>query len=160
MSKPSLISVIMPCYNETLQASVDYDLWLRVAPQGRLVRVPEVLAYYHHHEGEQITKNKLRVALNHWRAQQKFLKQHPDEVRQLGRKRVREWVEGESLKRAYVCYWDRDLPTARALFRKVMRAGYGNLRDWRYMLPALLPLPIHAFLLRRRNSALHSTDGQ
>lgn len=135
-------------FDESLQASVDYDLWLRVAPQGRLVRVPEVLAYYHHHEGEQITKNKFRVALNHWRAQQKFLKQHPDEAQRLGRKRVRELVEGELLKRAYVCYWNRDLLPARALFRKVMCAGYGRPKDWLYMLPAWLPLSWHGNLIR------------
>ncbi|MCW9058141.1 MAG: glycosyltransferase [Gammaproteobacteria bacterium] len=141
-------------FDERLQASVDYDLWLRVAPRGKLVRVPEVLAYYHHHEGEQITKNKLSVALNHWRAQNKYLEQHPDEARRLGRKRVRELVQGELLRRAYTCYWNRDLATARALFRMVMRAGYGRPRDWVYMLPALLPQSAHAWLLRKRDMSI------
>lgn len=138
-------------FDATLQASVDYDLWLRVAPQGRLIRVPEVLAYYHHHDGEQITKNRLGVALNHWRAQKKYLQQHPDEVRRLGKKRVRELVQGELLKRAYACYWKRDLPAARTLFRMIMRAGYGRPTDWLHMLPSLLPESLHAWLLRQRD---------
>jgi hypothetical protein len=29
-----------------------------------------------------------------------------------------------------------------------MRHGYGNARDWKYMLPALLPLRWHQTLLR------------
>lgn len=138
-------------FDVTLRTSEDYDLWFRVAPQGRLVRVPEVLAYYRHHDGEQITKNRLRVALNHLRAQEKFLRQNPGEARRLGRKRVRELVVGDLLRRAYVSYWERDLPTARVLFRKVMRAGYGRPRDWVYMLPALLPMPWHKALLARRD---------
>jgi glycosyltransferase involved in cell wall biosynthesis len=138
-------------FDESLKASVDYDLWLRVAPQGKWIRVPEVLAYYHHHEGEQITKNRLCVALNHWRAQNKYLERHPDEARRLGRKRIRELVEGELLKRAYASYWKRDLPTARALFRMVMRAGYGRPSDWLHMLPALLPQSVHAWILNKRD---------
>lgn len=141
-------------FDESLQASVDYDLWLRVAPQGRLIRVAEVLAYYHHHQGEQITKNKLNVALNHWRAQNKYLEQHPDESSRLGRRRVRELVVGELLKRAYACYWNRDLPAARILFRMVMRSGYGQPKDWLYMLPALLPQSVHAWLLRKRDMSI------
>lgn len=138
-------------FDESLPSSEDYDLWLRIAPQGRLIRVPEVLAYYHHHEGTQITKNRFGAALNHWRAQIKYLEQHPDEAKNLGRKRLRELVWGELLRRAYICYWNRDLPAARALFRMVMRAGYGHLKDWRYMLPALLPQSVHAWFLRKRD---------
>lgn len=140
-------------FDEGLQASVDYDLWLRIASRGRLILVPEVLAYYQHHEGEQITKNKLRVALNHHRAQQKFLHENPATVARLGKQRVRELVVGELLHRAYACYWARDLGAARALFRKVMRTGYGRPKDWLYMLPALLPYAMHAWLLGKRDSS-------
>lgn len=138
-------------FDDRLQAAVDYDLWLRVSDQGALVRVPAVLAFYHHHGGEQITKNGLRVALNHWRAQRKYLDQHPEVIERLGARRVRELVVGELLRRGYAAYWARDLPAARTLFRAVMRRGYGRLRDWRYMLPALLPLSWHQGLLRLRD---------
>ena len=138
-------------FDETLEASVDYDLWLRVAPQGRLILVPEVLAYYHHHGGTQITKNRLKVALNHWRAQEKFLQKNPEASARLGSRRVRELVAGELLKRGFAAYWSRDLVTARTLFRHVMRRGYGRPKDWVYMLPSLLPLPLHAWMLQRRD---------
>lgn len=138
-------------FDETLQASVDYDLWLRVVPQGKLVLVPEVLAYYVHHEGLQITKNRTKVALNHLRAQEKFIASNPDAARRLGKKRVRELLEGEMLRRAYACYWDRDLQSARTLFRQVMRRGYGRPKDWLYMLPSLLPLQVHTRLLEKQD---------
>lgn len=138
-------------FDESLITSEDYDLWMRIADEGDIVRVPEVLAYYHHHGDGQITGNALRVAVNHWRAQQKFITRHPEVVGRLGRGRVRELVIGELLQRAYKCYWGRDLPTARILFRRVMRAGYGRPRDWFYMLPALLPLTLHTWLVNYRD---------
>ncbi|HHH38465.1 MAG TPA: glycosyltransferase, partial [Sedimenticola sp.] len=47
-------------FDEQWSSCMDYDLWLRIAAFERIVRLPEVLAYYHHHGGEQITKNRLR----------------------------------------------------------------------------------------------------
>ncbi|RLQ20784.1 glycosyltransferase [Seongchinamella sediminis] len=138
-------------FDPKLQASVDYDLWLRVVTQGRLVLVPEVLAYYVHHEGIQITKNRSKVALNHLRAQEKFIACNPYVVQALGKRRVRELTEGELLNRAYICYWDRDLLSARTLFRHVMRRRYGRPKDWLYMLPSLLPYKVHAMLLDGRD---------
>ncbi|WP_211163133.1 glycosyltransferase family 2 protein [Aromatoleum diolicum] len=52
-------------FDESLSSCMDYDLWLRLGTIHRLIRVPRVLAYYHHHGGEQITKNRARIALNH-----------------------------------------------------------------------------------------------
>ncbi len=138
-------------FDETLYTSEDYELWLRVVLQGKLVLVPEVLAYYLHHEGPQVTRNATLVALNHVRAQEKFIALNPDEAKRLGKSRVRHLVQGELLQRAYACYWNRDLQSARTLFRQVMRKGYGSPRDWLYMLPSLLPLQVHAMLLQRRD---------
>jgi len=56
-------------FNEAWTSCMDYDLWLHIASFDKIVRVPEVLAYYHHHAGEQITKNRLRIAQNHSRIQ-------------------------------------------------------------------------------------------
>jgi GT2 family glycosyltransferase len=142
-------------FDETLYTSEDYELWLRVVLQGKLIRVPEVLAYYLHHEGVQITKNSTIVALNHMRAQEKFIERNPSVARSIGKKRVRELLEGELLRQAYACYWNRDLQSARTLFRQVMRRGYGNPKDWLYMLPSLLPLQVHKWLLENRDGASH-----
>lgn len=142
-------------FDTALSSCMDYDLWLRLGSVLPLVRVPEVLAFYHFHDGEQITKNRSRIAFNHLRAQQKFLAAHPDIAQRLGRRRVRALTSGELLHRGYVSYWKGDLLTARPLFRAVMRSGYGGAKDWLYMLPALLPLPLHRLLLntRRRPNA-------
>jgi glycosyltransferase involved in cell wall biosynthesis len=128
-------------------ACQDFALWLETGWSARLARVPEVLAYYRHHGAGQITARKAVVAEFHWRVQQDFLARHPDLRRAWGRKRVRRLSHGELLRRGYDCYWRRDLEAARRIFRLVMRTGYGGLRDWRYMLPSLLPLAWHRRLV-------------
>jgi glycosyltransferase involved in cell wall biosynthesis len=144
------------CFDENLSSCMDYDLWLRLGTVHRLVRVPRVLAYYHHHGGEQITRNRARIALNHWRAQQKYLRTHPSVLRDLGAKRIRLLTSGELLHRGYVSYWQRDLPAARKIFRAVMKQGYGTLKDWKYMLPAWLPESWHRRLIRLRDNDTHN----
>lgn len=142
-------------FDTGLSSCMDYDLWLRLGSTLQLVRVPAVMAFYHFHDGEQITKNRSRIAFNHLRAQRKFLAANPAVADRLGRERVRELTDGELLHRAYSSYWKGDLLTARPLFRAVMKSGYGGVKDWLYMLPALLPLPLHRLLLnsRRRTDA-------
>lgn len=145
-------------FDEKLSSCMDYDLWLRLGSTQRLARVSEVLAYYHHHDGIQITKNSARIALNHWVVQRKYLRDNPSIKMKLDKVKTRDLTDGELLKRGYECYWRRDLSAARAIFKCVMRNGYGNVRDWRYMLPALLPLSIHHFLIqhleKKPNSSL------
>lgn len=140
-------------FDESLSSCMDYDLWLRLATAHRVVRVPRVLAHYHHHGGIQITGNKTRIALNHLRAQQKFLAAHPSVARKLGTTRVRELTFGELLQRGYSAYWQRDLAVARLVFRRVMANGYGSAKDWLYMLPSWLPQAWHRRLIERRDRA-------
>jgi glycosyltransferase involved in cell wall biosynthesis len=139
------------CFDENLSSCMDFDLWLRLGTLHRLVRVPRVLAYYHHHGGEQITRNRARIALNHWRAQRKFLQANPAVIEDLGKQCISQLTTGELLHRGYVSYWKRDLPAARKIFRAVMKQGYGTLRDWKYMLPAWLPESWHRWLIGQRD---------
>ncbi len=134
-------------FDERWSSCMDYDLWLRLAPTVRVVRVPEVLAYYRHHGGVQITGNRLRVARNHLAIQRRFLRTHPEVVRRLGRARVRALVYGELRQRAFTAYWQRDLVTARPLFTTCLRAGFFHAVDLKYMLPALLPAALHRRLV-------------
>jgi len=134
-------------FDPTLTSCADFDLWLRVAPFCNLVLVPEVLAYYRFHEGPQITKNHVRMARNVWMIQKRFISRNPQAVAHLGKERLAQLTDGELLQRGYMCYWQRDLQSARSIFRLLMRSGYGSLRDWKYMLPALLPLPLHRALV-------------
>ncbi len=134
-------------FDEQLSSCMDYDLWLHIASFNTIVRVPEVLAYYHHHGGEQITKNRLRIALNHSRIQEKFIREFPSIAEQLGDKKVKEIIDGELLHRAYISYWDRDLNTAYPLFRKMLFHRYYKRKDLKYLLPALLPFEIYKALI-------------
>jgi glycosyltransferase involved in cell wall biosynthesis len=133
--------------------SEDYYLWLKIATKYPIVRVPEVLAYYHFHDAPQATKNRAREALDNWKVKCKFLNEKPEVKLKLGRKRVRELTHGHLLKKGYICYWNRDLRSARKIFRLVMKTGYGTVRDWKYMLPALLPINFHRFLIKTFTSA-------
>lgn len=135
-------------FDERLKNAEDYKLWLKIALSSRIVRVPEVLAYYNFHDGVQATKNRARAACESWLVQREFLKRRSDIVKQLGRPLIRKLIHGELLKRGYICYWDRDLDSARRIFRTVMKTGYGSLKDWKYMLPSVLPLPVHRLLIR------------
>lgn len=135
-------------FDTHLKNAEDYALWLQVATTARIVRVPEVLAFYHFHSSGQASGSRGRAALQHWQAQQEYLFTHPALRATLGPSRIRTLTLGELLKRGYVCYWQRDLPAARQIFRGVMKHGYGALRDWKYMLPALLPLSWHSALIR------------
>lgn len=83
-----------------------------------------------------------------WQAQHDYIVAHPALAQRLGRDTLARLTHGTLLERAYVSYWARDLTTARSLFRHVMRHRYGTARDWKYMLPALLPLRWHQALLR------------
>ena len=139
-------------FDETLSSCMDFDLWLRIGTAHQLLRVPKVLAYYHHHGDGQITQNHARIALNHWRAQQKYLRNHPTVAQMLGPDRVRKLTTGELLHRGYASYWERDLQAARTIFRTVMKQRYGSLSDWKYMLPAWLPEHWHHWLIQRRDA--------
>jgi len=140
-------------FDEQWTSCMDYDLWLRMATTHRIELYPEVLAYYVHHAGEQITKNRYRGAVNHWRIQRKFIRDHPETVATLGRKKLRKVTYGELLRRAYLSYWKRDLETAQKLFRIVMQGGYGKPGDLKYLLPAILPEKWYRKLIDRVDSA-------
>lgn len=135
------------CFNERWTSCMDFDLWLKLGTSHQIALLPDVLAFYLHHDGSQITKDAARIAENHWLVQMDFLSTSPDVIRRLGRNRVRELTDGELLHRGYVSYWRRDLFTARKIFRLVMKTGYGKPKDWIYMLPSLLPMSVHALLV-------------
>ncbi len=134
-------------FDEQWTSCMDYDLWLRIASNEKVILVPEVLAFYNHHDGVQITKNRLRVALNHRNIQLNYLKQNQSIKRAIGHRRVRELVDGESLHRAYLGYWKRDLDTAYVLFRIVLFRLYFNVSDLKYILPSLLPRRLFKLLV-------------
>jgi glycosyltransferase involved in cell wall biosynthesis len=137
-------------FDPNFPTAEDYWLWLRIAVTNKIIRVPEVLAYYHHHGEQRSTaRNQVQKAFNRWQIRNEFLKRHPEIAARLGNKRIRELTHGNLLKWGYKCYWADNLEAARAIFRLVMKQGYGSIQDWKYMLPALLPLFLHRALLHR-----------
>ena len=145
-------------FDPALKNAEDYALWLRIATTAPIARVPEVLAFYHFHGAAQASSNKARAALHHLHAQQHYLAKNPDFHAALGKHRARELTLGELLKRGYACYWDRDITAARQIFRVAMKQGYGTLRDWKYMLPAWLPLSWHQRLIGLRDKTTQTRD--
>ena len=139
-------------FDENLVTSEDFLLWLKIGTKYPIVRVPDVLAYYHFHSQHQATDNKAKTAINHWRAQKLFISLLPEYLETLSRNDIEKLMHGELLRRGYQCYWKRDLACARKIFKKVMLQGYGSLKDWKYMLPSLLPLRLHSLLIRQIDS--------
>jgi glycosyltransferase involved in cell wall biosynthesis len=135
-------------FNPRFAIGEDFLLWLEIATSHPIVRIPEVLAYYHHHGGQQVTKSKVQVALTTAEVQKHFLSSHPEIARTLGHKKTRRAIYGTLLDRGYAYYWRRDLVPARTIFRRVMKSGYGTLKDWLYMLPSLIPLILHRKLIQ------------
>lgn len=136
-------------FDLTQRNAEDYLLWLNIAAFAPIVRVPAVLAYYHFHDPAQ-QKSKIapaRTALAHMQAQLSFLRDNPGAREKLGKNVIRQHIYGHLLDKGYELYWQRNIPAARQLFRKVMSGLYGAPLDWKYMLPALLPLPIHLYLI-------------
>ena len=135
-------------FDTTLSVGEDYLLWLEVATRGPIVRVPEVLAFYNFRQTGQATSNRAQAALGLLRAQERYLALHPEFPVELGRARLRNIMLSALLARGLDCYWKRDLRCARAIFRRVLQEHFGTLKNWKYLLPALLPYPMHEVLVR------------
>ncbi len=130
-------------------ASMDYDFWLRLLGlTQRIVRVPEVLAFYRWHGADQISAVKWRQVLDALDAQLAFIREHPQLVAHLSAATLKDLTEGQVLRQAYRALWKRDLVSAQKLFRHAAaRGGYG-WRDLAHVATALLPLPLYRGLAR------------
>lgn len=137
-------------FNTQLIIGEDYLLWMEISTQGALVRVPEVLAQYHHHGGVQATRNRARAVLDTFRAKQIFLREHPEIVASLGPDIIESHTWGKLLHEGNALHWRGDIGSARPVFRKALLAGKGTLSEKLRMLPSLLPLGIHRALLRAK----------
>ena len=122
-----------------LPTCMDYDFWLRIGMAHSIILVPEVMAFYRHHQQGQIISKQWRQAQNTWTVKKTFVRDCPDLVSDLGEEKLRTLIDGGLLQRGYDNYWRRDLISARRIFRTVLRTGGWGAKDLRYLLPALLP---------------------
>lgn len=134
-------------FNAQLAIAEDLLLWLECSAQGKLIRVPEVLAQYHHHGGEQATHNRALAAIDTFRARQFFLQRHPDLAARLGENLVEQLTWGRLIKDGNVLHWQGNIESARPVFRKALLAGKGTFSDKLRMLPSLLPINIHRYFV-------------
>lgn len=135
-------------FNTDLTIAEDYLLWMEVSATGAIVRVPEVLAQYHHHDGVQATHNLALAALDTLRARQMFLRRHPEVARQLGSVKIECLTWEKLIQQGNAMHWKGDLVNARPVFRKALLAGHGSLSAKLRMLPSLLPLKLHSAIQR------------
>lgn len=122
-----------------LPTCMDYDFWLRIGMANPIVLVPEVLAFYRHHQEGQIISKQWRQAQNTWTVKKTFVRQRPELVAKLSDDKLRSLIDGGLLRRGFDNYWRRDLISARRIFRLALRTGAWSVKDLRYLLPALLP---------------------
>lgn len=134
-------------FNTQLTIGEDYLLWMEVSVIGSIIRVPEVLASYHHHDGIQATRNQSLAALDTLRAKQLFLRRHPEIAKQLGPDRIESLTWDKLVQQGNALHWHGDLENARPIFRKALLAGHGSLTAKLRMLPSLLPLSVHRAIL-------------
>jgi len=134
-------------FDESLLTAEDFLLWLKIGTKYPISLVPEVLAFYHFHEGDQASKNITNSVLNHLLAQELFLKNNADFKKSFSKLKIRSMTYGLLLHKAYESYWSRDLKNSQVLFRKVLWNLYFHLHDLRYIIPALLPYKLYQFLI-------------
>lgn len=136
-------------FSERRYSAMDYDLWLRaLGLTQRIVRVPEVLAYYRWHGHGQVSAIKWRQVLDALAAQKDFIRNNPQLVRHLPDDKLRDLTEGQVLRQAYRAFWKRDMLSAQKLFRHAAVAGTFKLKDVRHILTAsLLPLSAYRWLV-------------
>lgn len=135
-------------FSQRCFSSMDYDLWLRLyAHDQRLVRVPEVLAFYRWHDHGQISKTKWKQALDARTVRQDFIDSNPGLVRGLDAATLRGLVNAPLLKEAYRAYWRRDLLSAQKLFRETLKRRAWGLGDLKYLIPSLLPAKLYQSII-------------
>ena len=136
-------------FSERRFSAMDYDLWLRLyAHTQRIVRVPEVMAFYRWHDKGQISKTKWKQVLDALKVRREFVNHFPERIAHMPRSKVIELSDGFLLREAYLAYWQRDLVDAQALFRHVLFKGPWKVADLKYLLPSLLPSSLFQSLVR------------
>jgi glycosyltransferase involved in cell wall biosynthesis len=138
-------------FNTQLTIAEDYLLWMEVSALGPIVRVPEVLAQYHHHDGEQATHNRALAILDTLKAKQIFILHHPQIAEKIGAAGIKSLTWDKLIQQGNTLHWQGDIESVRPVFRKALLAGHGSLATKLRMLPSLLPLKLHRALIAAKN---------
>ena len=139
--------------DEILRMGDDYDLWLRIAREYKLIFINQVLTEY------RVQPNGLSgcVDIRHYRWASARIKVHEKHLQ-------KEWVpvESRSLVKQMlaqecwelgVCYFTRNfLREARAYFRQSLKYRAYDFRAWIYWGASFLPLPVVAIIRAAKRS--------
>jgi glycosyltransferase involved in cell wall biosynthesis len=135
-------------FDETLSSCMDFDLWLRICWSQSIVRVPEVLAYYWHHDvSTRITSNRAKIALNHWRVQRKFLNEHRDVSEKLGPQRVHDVTHRRLFSKGLDAHWKGDFDASRSIFRNLIPYLYLEPGAWKYLALGSMPRGVYRIVM-------------
>jgi glycosyltransferase involved in cell wall biosynthesis len=144
-------------FSERAPTAMDLDLWLNMlAHQPKLVRVPEVLAFYRRYP-------RGNAHIPHWRqvfdtvaVRQDFARAHPEFVHHLTPIRLNELIYDPLLHEAYRCHWRNDTESARRLFRRAFHKADWKAADLKHLVASLLPASLYRnlvdFVTRRRSA--------
>ena len=138
-------------FDPRFKTSEDFLLWLKIAKDQAICRVPEVLAYYHFHGAAQATGDQARVAINHFRAQRAFMDECPLDAAKIPVAQREHSTMGRLVERGLECHWRGDFEAAREIFRAAFALGNRDARHLKYLLPSLLPRPLHRMLVSIAN---------
>jgi glycosyltransferase involved in cell wall biosynthesis len=144
-------------FSERAPTAMDHDLWLRMlARQPRLVRVPEVLAFYRRYPRGHSQIPRWRQVFDAVAVRRDFARHHPERVAQFTPARLNELIYDPLLREAYRCHWRNDTESARRLFRRAFRKADWKTGDLKHLVASLLPAPLYRGLvdsITRRRSA-------
>ena len=124
-------------------SAMDYDFWIRTsAVTQNITLVPEVLAFYRWHDQGQISSVKWKQILNARIVRHDFIVNNPSLVSHIPKKNLNKLLNGQITQQAYEAFWKRDMDSAQHLFRAMLRFGYWQRKDLKYMVLSLLPARI------------------
>lgn len=142
-------------FSERMFTSMDYDFWIRMlGVTQRMVRVPEVLAFYRWHGSGQISAAKARQVLHAWQVRRDFVLAHPEIVASLSPARRRELVDGSLIEQGRDMFWRRDLAQAQPVLRQAMRTRAWRWTDLPMLMAAQLPEMWFRRLLQRHDRGM------
>ena len=136
-------------FSERRATAMDYDLWLRMLTQKpRLVRVPEVLAFYRHYARNDNGIPRWRQVFDAVDVREDFVRHHSDITGALGPAKRRALVYDTLLSEAYRCHWRRNTQSSRRLFLRAFFNSNWKMGDLKYMLASFMPGAIFDGLIR------------
>ena len=146
-------------FSERAPTAMDHDLWLRMlARQPRLVRVPDVLAFYRRYPRGDLHIPRWRQVFDDVAVRRDFARHHPEAVARFTPARLNELIYAPLLREAYRCHWRNETESARRLFRRAFRQSDWKAGDLKHLVASLLPAPLYRnlvdFVTRRRSARI------